>query len=269
MISVIVPAYNSEKTIAACLDSLVAQTLGEKEIIVMDGLSTDKTIDVVRDFAVRFPFVNYHSEKDHGIYDAINKGIRAAKGEWIYIIGSDDRLFENTTLEKAAKLMTGIKKGVVYGSVKVIGDAGWAADGEIYGGEFTLEKLVQKNICQQAVFYHRSLFEKIGYFNINYPVCADWDFMLHCAGKSSMKYIPLTIAEFYGGGTSKVVKEVRFYADLPVNLYRYFGNKIFKKEFDVCTHWFKKQSGQDSLQGRSARAFYFKLVCKWHERNKK
>ncbi|MEO5642587.1 MAG: glycosyltransferase family 2 protein [Bacteroidia bacterium] len=265
MISIIVPAYNSEKTIAACLDSLVAQTLGEKEIIVMDGLSTDKTIDVIRDFAMRFPFVNYHSEKDHGIYDAINKGIRAAKGEWIYIIGSDDRLFETTTLEKVHTLMRGVNSGAVYGSVKVIGDAGWAADGEIYGGEFTLEKLVQKNICQQAVFYHRSLFEQIGYFNINYPVCADWDFILHCAGKSSMKYIPLTIAEFYGGGTSKVVKEERFYAELASNLYAYFGLRIFKKEFAPAGGRFERLSQDYSAQGKKLKSYLFMLVAQKHK----
>lgn len=269
MISIIVPAYNSEKTLSACLDSLVAQTFVEKEIIVMDGLSKDKTVEIIRDFAARYPFVKYHSEKDNGIYDAINKGIRAAKGDWIYIIGSDDRLFENTTLEKAGKFLNITSEGAVYGNVKVIGDAGWAADGEIYGGEFDLEKLLQKNICQQAVFYHRSLFEKIGFFNTGYPVCADWDFMLHCAGKSAMKYIPLTIAEFYGGGTSKVVKEERFYADLPLNLYRYFGNKILRKEFGVCAHRFKKHSEEDAQQGRGRSAFYFKLVYKWHERRKK
>lgn len=262
MISIIVPAFNSEKTIAACLDSLIQQSYVDKEIIVVDGASSDKTIEIVKSYALKHPFLRIQSEKDKGIYDAINKGIKLSKGEWIYILGSDDRLFESDTLQKTSALLKGINEGVVYGNVQIKGNAGWAQDGELYGGEFNLEKLLEKNICQQAVFYHRSLFEKIGFFNINYSVCADWDFMLHCAAKSKMKYVPITIAEFNGGGTSKVVKEEKFYEDLPGNLYQYFGSGIFRKEFAESAWRFKKLSEKYSAEGKRFSALYFKLVSK-------
>ena len=264
-VSVIIPCFNSERTIRDCLDSVIGQSYRNIEIIVVDGLSSDSTTNILREYESLGHNLKWSSEKDAGIYDAINKGIRKSKGNWIYILGSDDRLSEKNTLEKAAQLIGETKKGVVYGDVIVRGEAGWARDGEIYGGEFSIEALQERNICQQAVFYHHSLFPQIGYFNIDYTVCADWDFMLRCAGKSEMKYIPLAIAEFYGGGTSKTVREQKFYDELPANLYRYFGWRIFRKEFRPSGPRFRKYAEQLAAKGKRIPAFFYKRVARKHE----
>jgi glycosyltransferase involved in cell wall biosynthesis len=264
--SVIIPAFNSATSIRACLDSVLAQEYKDFEALVMDGNSGDGTQAIVHEIAEKNTSVKLFSEKDKGIYDAVNKGIHRAKGEWIFILGSDDRLAEKNTLLKVNDAIGEINSGVVYGNVMIKGDAGWAKDGEIYGGEFSLEMLQQKNICQQAVFYHRSVFEQLGYFNIDYTVCADWDFMLHCAGKSKLKYIPLTIAEFYGGGTSKTVNEQKFYEDLPANLYRYFGWKIFRNEFRPSGFRFRKYANQLAVEGKKIKSFFYKRVASKHER---
>ncbi|HET6992176.1 MAG TPA: glycosyltransferase family 2 protein [Bacteroidia bacterium] len=260
LLSVIIPSFNSEKTIRACIDSVVGQSYGNIEIIVVDGLSSDTTTNILREYESLHPNLKWTSEKDEGIYDAINKGIRRSKGDWIYILGSDDRLYESKTLETVVSFLGERNEGVVYGNVKVKGDAGWAVDGQIHDGEFDLEKLLNRNICQQAVFYHRSLFEKIGYFNTEYPICADWDFMLHCAAKSSMKFMNVIVAEFNGGGASKTNKEEKFYNDFAQNMFAYFRFRIFRKDFKTFSWRFKKYSETQKASGKRISAFFFNLV---------
>ncbi|HEU4717846.1 MAG TPA: glycosyltransferase family 2 protein [Bacteroidia bacterium] len=261
LISVIVPAYNSGPAIRPCLDSVFGQTLQNVEVIVVDGQSSDETVDILRAYE-KEKKLRWKSEKDDGIYDAINKGIRMAKGRWMYVLGSDDRLYENTTLEKVAPFLEKAGSGVVYGNVKIKGDAGWAKDGEVHDGEFTTEKLLRANICQQSVFYHRDVFEKFGYFNPEYKVCADWDFILRCAAGTSLVYMDVIVAEFSGGGTSAVRKEEKFYEELPANLYRYFGLRVFRKEFRPAGWRFRKLSSEYAAKGKKWKSFFFGRVAR-------
>lgn len=230
-ISVIIPTYNSEGSLANALESVAQQTYAEWEMIVMDGLSKDNTTGILSAFAERNSKLTWVSEKDEGIYDAINKGIRRSKGKWIYVLGSDDVLYDADTLRKIAEVLTASASDLVYGNVKVIGDANWARDGALYDGEFPLEKLVQKNICQQAVFYRRSVFDRLGYFNPQYPVCADWDFALRCAAKGNLQFTDLVICSFAAGGASTVVKKEPFIENKTEIIYSYFGKKIRNRDF--------------------------------------
>ena len=100
LITIIIPTYNCEKTIGDALDSILGQSIKEVEVLIVDGLSTDRTLEIVAQYQTKHANIVLHSEKDEGIYDAMNKGIGLAKGDWLYFMGSDDTLFENTTLEK-------------------------------------------------------------------------------------------------------------------------------------------------------------------------
>jgi glycosyltransferase involved in cell wall biosynthesis len=264
MISIIVPTYNSETCIVACLESIIGQTYGEKEIIIIDGLSSDNTIEIVRTYTARFPAIRFQSEKDNGIYDAINKGIRLAKGEWIYILGSDDRMFENTTLEKVSPLLGKMKGSVIYGNVQVMEEAGWAKDGEIYGGEFSLEQLLKRNICQQAVFYRKKIFSELGYFNPSYKVCADWDFMLRCYAAKTTCYIPEVIAKFAGGGASISLSDQTFENDFVENLYSNFGNRLKEPSFVEMIWKFKSASKRLLRKGKLMKSFSLYQIYRFH-----
>ncbi len=81
----------------------------------------------------------------------------------------------------------------VYGNVLVRGSARWAADGATYDGAFDLNKLLRRNICQQAIFYRRQIFSLLGNFNPRYKTCADWDFALRVISRYPIRYIPLTV----------------------------------------------------------------------------
>ena len=225
--SIIIPTYNSINTLSACLDSIVNQSLQNFEILIMDGLSKDGTIPIVKKYEAGNANIRWVSEKDKGIYDAMNKGVKMAKGEWIYFLGSDDLINNNQILQKIFSLN---KSGyeVVYGNAKIVGDTSWAKDGELYDGKFDLQKLLKKNICHQAIFYNKNCFANgSSLFNNDYKLCADYDFNLRCWANHPFLYINLTIVDFYGGGKStQHNSDELFIKDFNKNRLTYFGNNV-------------------------------------------
>ena len=98
-ISIITPTYNSEKSIESCILSVANQTYKNIEHLIIDGQSSDNTLGIVKNYAERFSHLRVISERDNGIYDAMNKGIDLAQGEWIYFLGSDDIFYDEHVLE--------------------------------------------------------------------------------------------------------------------------------------------------------------------------
>ena len=98
IISIIIATYNAEKTLKRCLNSIVSQKKDQLELLIIDGCSTDRTMDIVREFAESIDVIV--SEVDKGIYDAWNKGIRLATGEWIMFLGADDYLTKPFDLDE-------------------------------------------------------------------------------------------------------------------------------------------------------------------------
>jgi len=228
-ISIVIPTYNSQETIRACLDSIINQDYKNIEIIVIDGLSKDKTLPILKEYAALYANIKFISEKDEGIYDAMNKGMVLAKGEWIYFLGSDDKLYHSSVLSDIFKVDRSSQK-IVYGNVKVIGDTTWTKDGDVYDGIFDFKKILQKNICHQAIFYKRSFIQShIGFYNGAYKLCSDWDFNLRCWAKHEFVYVDLIICYFYGGGlTTKTNVDKEFALHFKRNLVKYFGLKKLK-----------------------------------------
>jgi len=237
LITVIIPTHNSSASVAACIDSIESQSFKNYEALFMDGLSSDQTMDIIKARALRNDKIRFLSEKDDGIYDAMNKGIKIADGEWLLFLGSDDRLLDNAVLEKIAPVLESSDADMVYGNVKVVGDAVWAHDGDIYDGPFTVQKLFSKNICHQSVFYRKSLFNKIGNYNTNYKIAADWDLNHRCFANGSVQYADQTISAFYAGGESSQLNRNDLFSseDLVLNLKKYHGTGYF-------SHWYAPYS---------------------------
>jgi glycosyltransferase involved in cell wall biosynthesis len=205
-LSIIIPTYNSEKTIERCLNSLICQTYQNFEICIVDAASSDGTIARIDRNRSKFQNIRILSELDRGTYDAMNKGIDLAKGEWIYFLGSDDEIYDENVFADIFKVDPDKNCGIVYGNVRIDGDTPWANDGQIYDGEFSIEQLLDRNVCHQAIFYRKKMFDKLGKFNLRYPVCADWELNLRFFPKTKSKYLDRIVANFYGGGiSSKVV----------------------------------------------------------------
>lgn len=171
MISIIIASFNSGAYIARALNSVLQQTYKCWECIIVDGASTDNTIDIVKEFESKDSRFRHVSEPDNGIYDAFNKGWRMAKGEWIYYLGSDDELF----YDAIEKLMNKTDKAmVVYGNMSYKFRSQEKYKKSI--GNLSLGKM----ISHQSLIMKKSLLEQMRGFDEQYKITADYDLIQRC-----------------------------------------------------------------------------------------
>lgn len=221
--SIIVPTFNSALTLKRCLDSVLSQSFKDFEIILADGLSTDLTLTIAED--IDDERINIFSEQDLGVYDAMNKAVERAQGEWILFLGSDDFLFDEDVLAKMSERLTKTDAKLVYGDVKILGNTPWAEGEEIYRGEIAISQIMRFNICHQSIFYNRLVF-KTRKYNLSYSICADYDFNLYCASKYEMEYCPITVSNFVAGGMSTTSIDTAFEREKWQNIIVYFKEKL-------------------------------------------
>jgi glycosyltransferase involved in cell wall biosynthesis len=204
IISIVIPTLNSEKTLQIALDSLMNQQFANFEIWIIDSVSRDRTLSIAAENAEKDSRIRVFSEPDKGVYDAMNKGIERARGQWILFMGSDDRLYDEKVLHSffsgsgLARNPGHLDFDLVYGNVVSPSYKG------VYDGEFSFEKLLRRNIPHQAVFYKKSIFGLIGPFAIHYKGYADWDLNIRCFkdNRVRVQYIDLIVAYFGADGIS-------------------------------------------------------------------
>jgi glycosyltransferase involved in cell wall biosynthesis len=169
LISLITVVYNGEALIADTLRSAINQTYKDIELVIVDGGSKDNTVAVARQFSDYIGTLI--SEKDNGIYDAMNKGIKAAKGEWVYFLNAGDSFYDaNVLMDLFQKDLTGID--LVYGKVQTVNEP--TGIDYITGEPVTLKDFFSRYpICHQATFTRKSCFETIGYYDAQYRLAAD------------------------------------------------------------------------------------------------
>lgn len=208
IISVIIVVYNAHTTIEASLKSVLSQSYEARELVIIDGASTDGTLDIIEKYKNKLGY--FVSEKDAGIYDAMNKAIQAAKGDWLYFLGSDDMLFDNEVLSKIFELSEIEQADFIYGDVKL------KSNNQLYGGSRTFASLIEKNINHQAIFYRKHIFGRVGNYNLKYKVLADYDLNLRIFENNSIlkNYLPITVCLFNDkGGASNITIDSSFFAD--------------------------------------------------------
>ena len=99
LISIIIPSFNSISLLPHALESILTQSFNDFEVVIMDNCSTDGTIKLIENYSAVDKRIQFYSEKDYGIYDAMNKGIKNAKGEWLFFMGSDDSFYDQDVLK--------------------------------------------------------------------------------------------------------------------------------------------------------------------------
>lgn len=267
--SIIIPTYNAEATLGAALESITTQNFRDYEVIIVDGVSKDGTADIVDRYAANNPAIRWVSEKDKGIYDAMNKGIGLARGEWLYFLGSDDILLDDQVLTNVHRAAESTDARMVYGNVLVKGSIIWAGDGKIYDGEFDREKIARSNISHQAIFYHKSVFPAVGNYNIAYSTCADWDLNLRCFARLKTQYVPLTIARFLVGGQSTNTQLDQFMQrDAVIRLKEYYHVGYFNRLY-AHSSWQFWNIANDLLQEKKySRSLVFLLYAVYHSGKK-
>jgi glycosyltransferase involved in cell wall biosynthesis len=195
MFSIITVNFNSEGRLKKTAASLWEQE-APWEYIIVDGNSTDESLQIGCDLEKRGQnAVRFYSEPDRGIYDAMNKGIRLARGRYILFMGAGDTLMPGV-LNAVEKRLPKDNRTFVYGD--------FLLHGRREGGKFTKRRLCEKNICHQAIFYGRDIFDLCGLYDLVYPYYADWAMNLRCFGRRRIRkvYLPMTIAEIEPGGVS-------------------------------------------------------------------
>lgn len=192
--SIIMVVFNAVKTVEETIKSVIGQSYANLEFIIIDGGSSDGTIQIIQKYTPNITC--FISEPDHGIYDAMNKGIKLVQGDFVYFIGADDVFFDDNVLRGVIPYLTQ-DLGLFYGDVK------FKKRGITYDGKFNLCKIVTRNICHQSIFYSRQLFLHYK-FNTKYKIFADYDLNLRLFNNSEIqfKYIPLIIAVFNDQGAS-------------------------------------------------------------------
>lgn len=219
LFSVIIPSYNCGSKLAATIESVLSQPEELYELIVVDGGSTDGTLDVIGKFAERLRYV---SELDRGVYDAMNKGVGMSSGKYVFILGAGDRLRDGV-LARVARLLPDAPSFVY-------GDAYLERHGVMMGGG-AIEKtdFIRTNICQQAIFYERSIFELLGGFDLKYKVYADWAFNMKCFADPRLRkvYLDTVVADFEGWGISDTQKDTHFVSDFPKLIRKYVGTSHY------------------------------------------
>lgn len=203
-ISVITAVYNNQATLADALDSILAQDYRNTELIVVDGASTDGTLEVIQRYAGQLAQIV--SEPDRGIYDALNKGIRLATGDIVGFLHSDDIFADNQVLTRIAAALANPSVDACYGDLCYVRQDKpervvryWRA------GRYHPRLLARGWMPPHPTFYaRRELYERFGGFDLNYRIAADYDCLLRFLGKGHIHcaYIPEVLVHMRLGGIS-------------------------------------------------------------------
>ena len=200
LVSIITVCFNSEKTIEKTIESVLYQTYQNLEYIIVDGKSTDHTLEIVEKYRPQFQGrMKVISESDQGIYDAMNKGIRFASGELIGIINSDDH-YELDAVEQIVSAMTQDPYQIIYGMVREVRE-----DVEIRISMPKHENLTEEMIAHPTCFVTAKVYKDFGMFDLKYKSSADHDFMLRMRKHQEIVFVPVykILATFaYGTGMS-------------------------------------------------------------------
>lgn len=220
MFSIVIPVLNRADVINRCLASLLAQRGPSFELIVMDGASTDGTLDAIQTHAHSLAY--WESQRDEGIYDAWNKGLTHARGAWIGFLGADDTFATTGVLARMADAIAAAPpevsivypravyaddKGVIHGES---GSAWTSAKKRLFRGMMTVPP---------AVFYRRDVFERNGRFDTAFKICGDFDMVLREARTHEAEYVEsATIVVGVGGVSWKPENKMTIMAETRASL---------------------------------------------------
>lgn len=204
--SIITPCFNSEKTIKRTIENVINQTYQYFEYIIIDGGSTDNTVDIIKSYQEAYPEkIKFISEKDNGIYDAMNKGIKMASGDIVGIVNSDD-YYELNALEIINNNIEKISEyTIIYGMIRSIKNG---KEYMVYGKNY--EFIPEQMLTHPSCFVTKKVYDDFGMYSLDYKLASDYEFMLRMYYNKQIKFIELydIISNFSVGGSSYSAKNI-------------------------------------------------------------
>jgi glycosyltransferase involved in cell wall biosynthesis len=186
------------------------------EILIVDNRSKDNTLQLVRNY--NDARISILSERDNGLYDAMNKGIMNGKGNWLYFLGAGDTLYSNTLLSIIWKITKDSNIEIIQGDIVI--------KTKRYRDKLSGIVLLERNFCHQGLFYKRTVFDKTGLYNLSYPILSDWEFNIRWFFNRKIKrlYINELLCNYMGKGLSSQKTDEKFHSD---------KDQIIKKQFHL------------------------------------
>lgn len=201
-ISVVTASYNSQATIGSTIESFLAQDHPEKEMLVIDGGSSDATLKIVDSFGS--DAIRVYSEKDRGVYDAMNKGFHLFEGDAVGFLNSDDTFHDSRALSDIAVALQ--NSDIVYGDLDMVTDHRTKRVARSWrGGTFKRFSFQLGWVPPHPTFYmRREVASKVGDYDLGYVTTADYDYMLRALALNDfrVRYIPRVLVDFQMGGIS-------------------------------------------------------------------
>jgi glycosyltransferase involved in cell wall biosynthesis len=198
-LSIITINYNNASGLDQTIQSVINQTFSDFEYIIIDGASTDNSVEIIKKYEQKISF--WSSEKDTGVYNAMNKGIKKAGGEYCLFLNSGDYLAEKDILTKV--FSTKSNADIIYGNMLIDYLNGKKEKGKM-PPQIDLYQMYVDTLWHPVSFIKRELFEKYGYYDESYKIVADYEFFFKVViqKKVSLYYVPLYVSVFVFNGLS-------------------------------------------------------------------
>lgn len=244
MISIITATYNSAETINDTIKSVLCQTNKDFEYIIVDGGSTDETIDIVKSYESEFSGrLKWVSEKDKGIYDAMNKGIKMASGDIIGILNSDDYYTSDDILQTIADAFKCQNVDAIYGDIHFIKDGVPDKCVRYYSSRLFSPFWLRFGFmpAHPSFYCKREVFDKSGLYRLDYKIGSDYEMMVRLFRKHkiSSRYIPKDFVTMRTGGASNSNLQSRLTL-IKEDVKACRDNGIYTNELFICLKFLYK-----------------------------
>lgn len=206
-ISLVTVTFNSAKTLRDTIHSVLSQSYTDIEYIIVDGLSNDETVALIKEYEPLFQGrLKWISEKDKGLYDAMNKGIRMSTGDIVGIINSDDFYHREDVLEKVAQSFEVGETEAIYGDIRFVNPDNLDRTVRYYSSKRFVPSLFRFGFmpAHPTFFTYRKYFDQFGYYKTNYKIAADYELLVRFlyVHRLKSKYLPLDFMKMRTGGAS-------------------------------------------------------------------
>ena len=211
-LSIVTINRNNATGLKKTMQSVASQTFKEFEYIVIDGASSDGSVEVIRKFESQFAHLKWVSEPDKGIYNAMNKGLQMATGEYIQILNSADCLAANDVTERMLAALEGAgRPNILSGNmIKCFPDGHVSVDKSFAGQEITMLGMYKGTLNHDPAYIRLDLFEKYGYYDENLKIVSDWKWYMQAIilGGEKPQYVDIDVTLFDMTGISETNKEL-------------------------------------------------------------